>query len=84
MSDGPHVQVRLFAAARQAAGTGALALALPAGAVAGDVWAALPHAVQQAIDPRSARLAVNGEWAVAGHPLAAGDEVALITPVSGG
>lgn len=84
MSTGPSIHVRLFAAAREALGAPSLTLALPPGAVAGDVWSALPTQVQSAIDPRSARLAVNGVWADAGIPLATDDEVALITPVSGG
>lgn len=84
MSTGATIDVRLFAAAREAAGAPSLAVQLPTGAVAGDVWAALPVAVQHTIDPRSARLAVNGEWTHHHHPLADGDEVALITPVSGG
>jgi len=81
---GPSITVRLFAGAREAAGAAVLPLALHAGATAADVWPVLPAPVRDAVDPASTRLAVNGEWCRPEHPLAHGDEVALITPVSGG
>ncbi len=78
------ITVRLFAGAREAAGTPVLPLALANGATAGDVWGTLPAPVRDAVDPACTRLAVNGEWCRPEHPLVGGDEVALITPVSGG
>ncbi len=81
-----EIQVRLFAVLREAAGTDRLALALPAGATAGDawkaVWATLDREPPCAVD--QVALAVNREYGAGDAPLAAGDEVALIPPVSGG
>ncbi len=75
-----RVTVRLFAALRERAGAGKRELELPEGATAGDVFAAL------AIGPEPAGLnyAVNQEYAERTVELRDGDEVALITPVSGG
>jgi molybdopterin converting factor small subunit len=78
------ITVRLFAGAREAAGTPVLPLELPDGATAGDVWSMLPVPVRNAVDPSSTRLVVNGAWCRPEQPLGRGDEVALITPVSGG
>ena len=75
-----RVTVRLFAMLRERAGTGRRELELPAGATAGDVWAAL----ELGPEPDGLALAVNREYADRGAPLAEGDEVALIPPVSGG
>ena len=74
------VSVRLFAGLRQRAGTGSRTLQLAAGATVGDVWAAL----ELGDEPAGLLYAVNKEYAAAGQPLADGDEVALIPPVSGG
>jgi molybdopterin synthase catalytic subunit len=80
-----QVLVRCFAAAREAAGESELALTLPAGATAGDALADLA-----ARFPRlrghlgSLRLAVNLAYVRPDHPLANGDEVALIPPTCGG
>jgi molybdopterin synthase catalytic subunit len=75
-----RVTVRLFAVLRERAGTGRRELELPAGATAGDAFGAL------AIGPEPAGLsfAVNQEYAERTTALHDGDEVALITPVSGG
>ncbi len=78
------ISVRVFARARDAAGCGVIHARVPVGAVAGDVFDGLPKNVRDLVDQAATRLAVNGEWAAASHPLIAGDEVALITPVSGG
>jgi molybdopterin synthase catalytic subunit/molybdopterin converting factor small subunit len=75
-----EVVVRLFAALRERAGAGERRLELGDGAVAGDVWAAL----ELGEEPRGLLYAVNKEYAERGRPLADGDEVALIPPVSGG
>ena len=74
------VSVRLFAGLRERAGTGSRTLQLAAGATVGDVWAAL----ELGDEPAGLLYAVNKEYAAAGQPLADGDEVALIPPVSGG
>jgi molybdopterin converting factor subunit 1 len=75
-----QVRIRLFAGLRERAGAGELELELPDGAVVGDAlerMSALTAGV-------SVVMAVNQEYADAGVALHAGDEVALIPPVSGG
>ncbi len=84
MSAGVIVRLRLFARAREAAGAPVLEVTLPPGATTGDALEALPGHVRAHVDPACTRIAVNGEWCGAERPLAPGDEVALITPVSGG
>jgi molybdopterin synthase catalytic subunit/molybdopterin converting factor small subunit len=75
-----RVVVRLFAGLREQAGTDRRELVLGDGAVLEDVWPALGLGDQ----PGGLLYAVNREYADAGQPLADGDEVALIPPVSGG
>ncbi len=77
--------VRLFARARDLAGADRVAVELPAGATAADLRRRLAEQVPAlaALLERSA-LAVGGEFAEDGQPLTAGDEVALLPPVSGG
>jgi MoaE-MoaD fusion protein len=80
------VRVRLFAILRERAGAEALELELGEGATVDDVLAAA--AGQRGLEELLARLpvavAVNREYAPRDQRLAAGDEVALIPPVSGG
>jgi molybdopterin synthase catalytic subunit len=75
-----RVTVRLFAGLRERAGTGKRELELPDGATAGDVFAALAIGAE----PSGLSYAVNREYAERGAVLSDGDEVALLTPVSGG
>jgi molybdopterin converting factor subunit 1 len=75
-----HVTITLFAGLRDRAGTGALSLELPDGARVADALAA----VGELTEGVSVVMAVNREYADETHPLAAGDELALIPPVSGG
>jgi molybdopterin synthase catalytic subunit len=75
-----RVVVKLFAGLRERAGTGERPLELPDGALASDVWAELGLGEE----PDGLLYAVNREYAESGQPLAEGDEVALIPPVSGG
>jgi MoaE-MoaD fusion protein len=75
-----HVKVRLFAGLRERAGSGERTLELPEDATLGDVWPAL--ALGQ--EPAGLLYALNREYAPAERRLEAGDEVALIPPVSGG
>jgi len=80
------VQVVLFAAAKDAAGTPELQLDLKDGASTGDVVEALTKQFPQLerILPRCA-LAVNGEYVQDAEPgLSPGDEIALLPPMSGG
>ena len=76
-----RVVVKLFAGLRERAGTGERRLELPDGALASDVWPELGLGEEE---PAGLLYAVNREYAEAEHPLAEGDEVALIPPVSGG
>jgi len=75
-----HVRVRLFAMLRERAGTSELSLELPEGARVRDAL----DAVAELADGLPLVMAVNREYADADAPLAAGDELALIPPVSGG
>jgi molybdopterin synthase catalytic subunit len=74
------VAVRLFAALREQAGAREAALELEEGASVDDVWPALGLGDE----PAGLVYAVNRAYVERGTPLADGDEVALIPPVSGG
>jgi len=74
------VAVRLFAGLRELAGSRLLEIELPQGAVVADVWPALALGDE----PPGLLLAVNRTYTARDSPLADGDEVALIPPVSGG
>lgn len=80
-----RVRVLLFAACRELAGTGELVLDLAAGARVSDALARLSER-----EPRLARFlpgcrhARNDHFVTADEPLADGDELAVIPPVSGG
>jgi molybdopterin synthase catalytic subunit/molybdopterin converting factor small subunit len=75
-----QVAVKLFAALRERAGTRETALELDDGASIDDVWPALGLGDE----PVGLVYAVNRAYVERGTPLADGDEVALIPPVSGG
>jgi molybdopterin synthase catalytic subunit len=75
-----EIVVRLFAGLRERAGFGERRIELAEGARVTDVWGALDLGKQ----PDGLLFAVNREYAPEDTPLAAGDEVALIPPVSGG
>ena len=72
-----RVTVRLFAGLRERAGWSAKEVEA---ATVGDVWAAL----RLGDEPAGLLYAVNKRYATRDAALAAGDEVALIPPVSGG
>ena len=72
------VSVRLFAGLRERAGRDRVAVELPEGATVADLLAAMDVA------PRSCVVAINREYAGEDQPVRAGDEVALVPPVSGG
>jgi MoaE-MoaD fusion protein len=74
------VTVRLFAILRQRAGRDTLELDLPDDARVADALAE----VDDIAGGLKLVMAVNREYAAADHPLAPGDELALIPPVSGG
>ena len=84
MSGDIEITVRLFASLRDAAGSGRIALRLPAATPVGAVWSHLPDPVRALGLPEGLRYALNHEWTVPGVALRDGDEVALVLPVSGG
>jgi molybdopterin synthase catalytic subunit len=75
-----EISVRLFAALRERAGWSQRAVALPEQATVADVWPALGLGEE----PPGLAYAVNRDYADRSTPLAGGDEVAVIPPVSGG
>jgi MoaE-MoaD fusion protein len=74
----PQIDVRLFAHLRERAGASRVTVELPEGATVADVLAVMQVA------PRECVAAVNREYASPETPVGAGDEVALVPPVSGG
>src|SRR6185312_6646861 len=74
------VRVRLFAQLRERAGRDAVELELPDGARVADALAAL----DEIAGGLPVVMAVNREYAGAEQVLSAGDELALVPPVSGG
>ncbi|MBV9537036.1 MAG: molybdenum cofactor biosynthesis protein MoaE [Solirubrobacterales bacterium] len=74
------VRVRLFAALRERAGSDELELELPDGALVADAL----DRIGNVTGDLKAVMAVNREYAGPGTALHAGDELALIPPVSGG
>ena len=75
-----RVTVRLFAILRERAGSDRLELDLPEGARVADALRAVDHLA----GGLRLVMAVNREYAAPEDPLSAGDELALIPPVSGG
>jgi len=80
-----RVTVRCFAGAREAVGRASLQVEIAEGATAGDLLAHLASAHPRLEGvARHLLLSVNREYADRSALLKAGDEVALIPPVSGG
>lgn len=80
-----RVTVRLFARLRDIAGSGDLVREAPAGATVADVWRALVKEFpDMARYESSMSSAVNADYARMSAPIADGDEVAFLPPVSGG
>jgi molybdopterin converting factor subunit 1 len=79
------VTVRLFARLREVAGSGELTRDLPPDATVAAVWDQLvtDYPAMQAFQP-SLSCAVNAEYARFKTPVADGDEIAFLPPVSGG
>ncbi len=75
-----EVRVRLFAMLRERAGASEVTLELPEGARVSDALAELGSIAEGL----PLVMAVNREYAREDQPLGAGDELALIPPVSGG
>ncbi len=80
------VRIRLFAILRERAGRDALELRLSSGATVADAICALSElqALGELLGRVPVRVAVNRDYATSDTALAAGDELALIPPVSGG
>ncbi len=79
------VQLRFFASLRERMRCSEAARQLPDGASVEDLWTALcaDHPQLKELGA-SVTFAVNREYVGRDHVLAAGDEIALIPPVSGG
>jgi len=75
-----QVRVLLFAGLRERAGASSVELDLPEGAVVRDAL----DRMRAVADGVPVVMAINQEYAAADAPLHAGDELALIPPVSGG
>jgi molybdopterin synthase catalytic subunit len=80
------VRVRLFAILRERAGRDAVEIELVEGATVGEALAALSELepLGEALERVPVRMAVNRDYAGPDTPLAPGDELALIPPISGG
>jgi len=78
-----NFRVLYFASLRDAAGRDAEAVEF-ADADARRLYAQLRERHGFALAQRSLRLAINGEFAAWDRPLADGDEIAFLPPVSGG
>ena len=80
-----RIRIRLFAVQREIAGTREVVVELPGPATIEDAWGALMERHPLLAPGRSSvRFARNGVYAEASEPIADGDEVAMIPPVSGG
>ena len=79
-----NVRVRLFASAREAAGTGQFDLQLPDGRAVRDAVKAITALHPPMSGIRRMVIARNREYVGLDEPLTDGDELALIPPVSGG
>ena len=75
--------LRMFASAREAAGTGRAEFA---GSTVGEILTAAEASFGEAFARvlPSCKIWLNGEAADAADPVSAGDEVAVLPPVSGG
>jgi len=79
------VRVRLFASLREALGQEEIELDLPDPATAETAWRSLVTGAPALAERRSGLLAsVNRRYAPFDAPLAEGDELVFIPPVSGG
>jgi molybdopterin synthase catalytic subunit len=80
------VTVRLFAILRERAGSDSVEIELPEGATVDDAFARLAAApgLAELVERMPLRMAVNREYASASTPIFAGDELAVIPPISGG
>ena len=79
------IEVLLFGAAADRAGTRRVQLAVESPTTLAEVWPLLAERHPGLSSMRDAlAFAVNGEYAKMAEPVAPGDEVAVLPPVSGG
>lgn len=78
------ITVLLFASYADALGVPSVSLDLPVGATVNDVLADIAARPGGNALPAHPLVAVNQRYAAPGTPVSAGDEVAIIPPVSGG
>src|SRR5690348_10025482 len=80
------VTVRLFAILRERAGRDSVEIELPEGATVADAFERLAAApgLGELVERMPLRMAVNREYVGEGATIAAGDELAVIPPISGG
>lgn len=80
-----RVRVRFFAALREAVGSDAVLLDLPADSTPEAAWTLLAKDHPELTARRaSLTAAINRRYATFATPLAEGDEIVFIPPVSGG
>lgn len=79
-----QINIRTFGIAREICGGPYVQLEVAAGCTAAEVQGMLLDRFPRLGDLRSFLLAVNEEFAENDTPIAAGDDLALIPPVSGG
>jgi MoaE-MoaD fusion protein len=79
-----RISVRLFAGLRERAGSDRIDVELPDDATVASLLAALAGTRVGPLQPGQCVVAINREYARVDEPIGAGDEVALIPPVSGG
>jgi molybdopterin converting factor subunit 1 len=79
-----RISVRLFAGLRERAGSDRIDVELPEDATVGSLLAAMAGTRVGPLQPGQCVVAINREYARVDEPIVAGDEVALIPPVSGG
>ena len=79
------VEILLFGAAADRAGTRKVQLEVGEGATLAEVWPLLAERYPDLSSMRDTlAFAVNGEYAKMDEPVGPGDEVAVLPPVSGG
>jgi molybdopterin converting factor subunit 1 len=80
-----RVTIRLFARLRDLAGSGELVRDVPGPATVQSVWRSLVSEMPALGEyERTMSVAVNADYARMSAPVADGDEVAFLPPVSGG